>query len=69
MQRLPLCGSVMLSNVGWSSAFITGKVAIAELDPFAVLTLRFLLSAFPSCAPQAFRFVDRCRGVGDGRYF
>jgi len=38
MQRLPLSGFVILLSVAWSSAFIAGKLAIAELDRGGVLS-------------------------------
>jgi uncharacterized membrane protein len=44
MRRWLFYGLIILFSVIWSSAFIAGKVAITELDPFAALTLRFLLS-------------------------
>ncbi|KAA8995386.1 DMT family transporter [Affinibrenneria salicis] len=32
-------------SVVWSSAFIAGKIALIDVDPFILLSLRFLLSA------------------------
>jgi len=45
MRRWLLYGFIILFSVIWSSGFVAGKIAITELDPFAVLTLRLLLSA------------------------
>ena len=56
MRPWRLCPLIILFSATWSSAFIAGKVAISELDPFAVLTLRFLLSVallLPFCVRQS----------------
>ena len=45
MRRWLLYWLFILFSVIWSSGFIAVKVAITELDPLEVLTLRFLLSA------------------------
>lgn len=35
---------VALFSALWSSAFVVGKIALADLDPFTMLSLRFVLS-------------------------
>lgn len=45
MPGLTLCAIVVLFSLVWSSAFIAGKIAIQDIDPFSVLCVRFFVSA------------------------
>lgn len=45
MSRLSVYLLIMLFSAIWSSAFIVGKLAFADYDPFSTLVLRFLLAA------------------------
>lgn len=45
MPRTPFYVLAVLFSLIWSSAFIAGKIVVAEIDPFSILTIRFFFSA------------------------
>ena len=50
MSKWALYGLVALFSAVWSSAFIAGKIALADFDAFTILVLRFVLArSFWAC--------------------
>lgn len=45
MNRLAFYAIVTVFSAVWSSAFVVGKIALDQYDPFTTLTLRFFLSS------------------------
>lgn len=62
-RRLAVLALAMAFSLVWSSAFIAGKIALANLDPSSTLSLRFALSA-AVLLPFAARGGRREAGLG-----
>lgn len=54
--------SLSLMSVGWASAFIAGKVVLAEITPLAGAAIRYLMAA-AVLSPLAFRALPRLSDV------